>query len=315
MVVNKVGIVILNYLNYKDTLECVESIANLDYPSIEIVVVENGSANESREALKQRFGNDPRVTLLCSDTNLGYANGNNIGITFCREYKKCDYVLIANNDTIFDQADFLQILISADKENELVGAIGPKILNNNGSNNNPIDIDMNTKRIFKDLLINLSILLGVYKLIKKLESSLVNNKDQAFEKPLISNEGHPFILHGSAILLTPLYLNTFRGLYPGTFLYYEENILGIIFKKNQFQFLYQPNAVLLHKEDGSSKISNNNSSRINAKRHIRSIGKAAWLWLNSRSTVNEVVNSVSDGEKQFYKKYLKNINRRNKNVY
>ena len=38
----KVGIVVLNYMNYIDTIECIESIAILDYKNIVIVVVENG---------------------------------------------------------------------------------------------------------------------------------------------------------------------------------------------------------------------------------------------------------------------------------
>lgn len=302
---DKIGIVILNYLNYKDTIECVESTANLSYPSIEVVVVDNGSTNRSRAVLEKRFKDDRRITLLCAERNLGYAKGNNIGITFCRKYKKCDYVLIVNNDTIFDQEDFIQRLIASNKENTSVGAIGPRILSDNGGNSNPIYSDMNARRILKDLFINLSIIFGVYQFIKRVEGVLVKSTEQTIDRPMISSEHQPFLLHGSALLLTPLYLDSFRGLYPGTFLYYEENILGIIFKKNQLKFYYQPNASLLHKEDGSSKISNNNSSRINARRHFSSIGKAAWLMASSRSSVNRSVNRISEGEREFYQKQFK----------
>lgn len=299
----KIGIVILNYLNYKDTIECVESALNLSYPSIALVVVDNGSPNGSGAVLKQRFGDDPRITLLCTGENLGFAKGNNIGITFCTKYKQCDYVLIVNSDTLFDQEDFIQQLLASVPDDQPVGAIGPKIINSDGTSSNPIPIDMNGKRIVKDLMINFAIILGVYSFIKKAEEAIVKRADKPADRPLLSSEHKPFLLHGSALLLTPLYLASFRGLYPGTFLYYEENILGIIFKKNGLKFYYQPAARLLHKGDGSSKLSNNNSSRINARRHLGSIARAARLLAGSRASVNRSVNRISDGEREFYRNY------------
>ena len=53
----KLGIVILNYLNYKDTIECVNSILNMGYPVEGIVIVDNHSENDSFKILKTNTGN------------------------------------------------------------------------------------------------------------------------------------------------------------------------------------------------------------------------------------------------------------------
>ena len=49
------GIVILNYLNYKDTLECVKSLLGQSYKAFYIVIVDNHSANESYQVLRNNF--------------------------------------------------------------------------------------------------------------------------------------------------------------------------------------------------------------------------------------------------------------------
>ena len=51
----KVAIVILNYLNYKDTIECIESIKNQTYGNLETIVVENGSTNESWKLIEDKY--------------------------------------------------------------------------------------------------------------------------------------------------------------------------------------------------------------------------------------------------------------------
>ena len=60
----KIGIVILNYLNYLDTIECVDSIRQMDYKIAGIVIVDNGSYNESYSILGKiymSFHNDANV--------------------------------------------------------------------------------------------------------------------------------------------------------------------------------------------------------------------------------------------------------------
>lgn len=91
-------IVVLNWNGKDDCLECLQSVERIEYPNFEIVVVDNGSTDDSVPAIRMRF---PSVTLIETGENLGYAGGNNVGL---REAVTAgaDYVLLLNNDTVVD---------------------------------------------------------------------------------------------------------------------------------------------------------------------------------------------------------------------
>lgn len=90
-----VFIVILNYNGKSDTLECLKSFQAVTTPH-QIVVVDNGSTDESVSAIKETF---PDVIVIETGSNLGYAEGNNVGVRYSLE-KGADYILILNNDTV-----------------------------------------------------------------------------------------------------------------------------------------------------------------------------------------------------------------------
>lgn len=94
----------------------------LDYPNYEVVVVDNGSTDDSVEAISRQY---PDVTLLQTGANLGYAGGNNIGIRWAMEHG-VGYVLILNNDTIVSP-DLLSAFISAENILPAGSVLGAKI--------------------------------------------------------------------------------------------------------------------------------------------------------------------------------------------
>lgn len=113
---------ILNW-NQKDlTLECLESLAHLDYPNYRIVVVDNGSNDGEATAIRAQF---PSVTVLENGRNLGFAEGNNVGIRYALS-QGADYVLLLNNDTIVDP-QMLKVLVRVAESDEQVAIVGPKI--------------------------------------------------------------------------------------------------------------------------------------------------------------------------------------------
>jgi len=120
-----VCIVLLNWNNYEDTRECISSLKNLNYSNYKIILVDNYSTDGSYEKLKNDFSNDPAVNLLRTSRNLGFAGGNNIGITKALEIG-CDYVFILNNDTIVDK-DILNNLLEVFEKKENVGIATPLI--------------------------------------------------------------------------------------------------------------------------------------------------------------------------------------------
>jgi len=48
----KVAIIILNWNGWKDTLECFESVFRIDYPNYQVIVVDNGSTDDSVEHIR-----------------------------------------------------------------------------------------------------------------------------------------------------------------------------------------------------------------------------------------------------------------------
>lgn len=91
----RVAILILNWNGIRDTLETLESIQRLQYSNFEVVLVDNGSTDGSREAIATAF---PTVRLITPPANLGVAGGRNLGLEAILQQPDVDYVLFLDND-------------------------------------------------------------------------------------------------------------------------------------------------------------------------------------------------------------------------
>ena len=117
----KVSIILLNWNNFGDTKKCLESLRRIDYPNYRIIVVENGSEDDSLQQLERESG----IELIRNQENLGFAGGNNSGIKFAMK-EKFDYILLLNNDTEVD-GQFLSFLVAEMQSNARTGIAGSKI--------------------------------------------------------------------------------------------------------------------------------------------------------------------------------------------
>ena len=118
----KVSIIVLNWNGRNDTLECLESVERIEYPNFDVVVVDNGSNDDSVAAIHAKF---PEITLLETGKNLGYAGGNNVGIHHALQ-QNANYILLLNNDTVVDPA-LVQQFVEAGQLMPEGGAFGAKI--------------------------------------------------------------------------------------------------------------------------------------------------------------------------------------------
>jgi hypothetical protein len=118
----QVAIIVLNWNGRDDTLACLGSLSHLDYPNHEIVVIDNGSADDSVAAVQAAF---PSVTLIEAGDNLGFAGGNNLGLERAQAMH-ADYALLLNNDTEV-APDCLSQLVEAAEADPKVGVVGPMI--------------------------------------------------------------------------------------------------------------------------------------------------------------------------------------------
>ena len=124
----KVSVIVLSYKNWEFTRATLSSIlAFSDYQNMEIIVVDNGSGEEIQRNLKDFETRDPRIKLVLSDRNLGYAAGNNLGI---REATG-EYVILLNNDTYVTKG-WVRDLIRPLRLDESIGLVSP-LTNNIGN--------------------------------------------------------------------------------------------------------------------------------------------------------------------------------------
>ncbi len=110
----------LNWNRWPDTIACLESLMAQTVPLAEIIVVDNGSIDNSVEFISQRF---PTVTILQTGHNLGFAAGCNVGLARALDMEY-DYVLVVNNDATL-APDALERLLNVARED--VGILAPKI--------------------------------------------------------------------------------------------------------------------------------------------------------------------------------------------
>jgi len=122
-------VIVLNWNRKYDTLECLQSLQHVTYPNYKIIVVDNGSTDGSQELIKQRFHN---IVLIENRRNLGFAEGNNVGIRYALR-KGADYILLLNNDTIVDK-NLLTELVRIAESDYRIGICGPKIYFYNAPN-------------------------------------------------------------------------------------------------------------------------------------------------------------------------------------
>jgi GT2 family glycosyltransferase len=247
---SRIAVVILNYLNYEDTIACVNCALNQTYTNYEIIIVDNGSSNQSYNILYFIYGSCPRVTILHSKKNLGFARGNNLGIKYAKTKLKADYVFVCNSDILFEPDLFERI----EKVDYIgIGVITPTVYNLKKEQQPPT---ISTSNIYiKALSTILLTLLNwisspftsfIFRLIKQKKSMLPNYP--------VREKEEKYVLLGCSYFLTPEFFRYYNQLYPKTFLYWEEINLLVYIDKVKLRSVMIETSPVIHKEKGSTSL-------------------------------------------------------------
>ncbi len=105
----RVCISILNWNNARDTLLCVQSLKLIQKVQHDVVVLDNGSSDDSAALLRNHEG----FQLIESKTNLGFAGGHNLVMKKALE-QGYDYVWLLNNDSIVEEGCLENLIIEAE---------------------------------------------------------------------------------------------------------------------------------------------------------------------------------------------------------
>lgn len=114
-----VSFIILNWNGLERLKKCLSSLRKVKYPNKEIIVVNNGSTDESAFFIKKYF---PEIKIIELKKNVGYARGKNIGVSKA----KGKYILALDNDTIVTPNFLFPLVENLEKDNT-IGIVQPQI--------------------------------------------------------------------------------------------------------------------------------------------------------------------------------------------
>lgn len=99
-------------------MDLLKSIRSINYPYIEIIVVDNGSSSDPSSILTSEY---PEVKVIRSEKNLGFAGGNNLGM----DHAKGEFYFLVNNDTELSP-DIMTGLLKLFETHPDAGIVSPK---------------------------------------------------------------------------------------------------------------------------------------------------------------------------------------------
>ena len=139
-----VSIQILNWNRAEDTQIAIQSALNQTYENIEIIVIDNGSSDDSVRLIRKKFSN---IKLIELEKNFGCPGGRNLGIPYCNG----DFIFFLDNDGVLHK-DGVSNAMNTMRKNPNIGIVAGVVYEfNDKSEINPSIQIINPKK-FEDNL-------------------------------------------------------------------------------------------------------------------------------------------------------------------
>ncbi|MCU0455718.1 MAG: glycosyltransferase family 2 protein [Bacteroidales bacterium] len=226
-------IILLNYFNDNDTVECVESVKRSENIELPYIVVTDNSDGQSR--LGQELAFYPYLKILVPPANLGFGGGVNHALNWAVKNLTFEYLLVLNNDTLL-RTDTLKKLVEYAKAHPSFSLITPCII----TAENPPRIwyaggDINFSRM----------------------TPVVRNIGREYNGSDMTGTVTGFG-SGCAMLIVSASFNLRDKLFdPNIFIYDEDVELSIRLAREGKTIVYTGSAVVIHKCQGSQKKNTN----------------------------------------------------------
>lgn len=221
-------VIILNYNVYKDALECVASVRASTCGAVSILVIDNGSTDDSVSVLSRQL---PKGVAFLKNQNTGYAGGNNLGLRWGLKHG-ADYFFILNPDTRVKPDTIEKLVHFAQSAGPEVGFMGPRIFHPS----QPPTIYSNGGHIHWSLT----------------KATLRDHGRYAKDLELTKD---PFVTEyvtGTALFLSRTTLHKVGLMREDYFLYYEDTDWSLRCRKLGFKLFIVPAAVIYHEESKST---------------------------------------------------------------
>ncbi len=239
----KVAIILLNYKFENQTLECLDSLQDIDTSGIELTLYIVNNTLEGafdidhlkRNKLKEK------IVIINNSKNLGFAGGMNTGITAALKNGN-DYIMVLNNDTYVDPGFVRKLIIAIDKDNT-IGAVSPKIYFAKG-------YEFHADRYDEKELGKVIWYAGG---VMDWENVLASHRGvDEVDHGQYDMQMETDFLTGCCILFTREVLGKIGLFDERYFLYYEDNDISKRIKNGGFKVEYVPQSIIWHKNAGST---------------------------------------------------------------
>lgn len=225
---NELSIIIVSWNCKHYVFECLRTIYETSQANnYTIILVDNNSSDNTIEEVKEKFS---KIVCISNSTNVGFASANNQALMIA----KSRLVLFLNPDTLVHKNALLN-MIEYLSRNLQIAAIGPKILNHDGSTQYtgvrfPSNWNLFCETFFLDRIFPRSKIVGTHK-------ALYENYDAPFEVDYVQ---------GSALMIRKDILDQVGFFDTQYFMYFEETDLCYRIKESGERIHYFPYAQITH---------------------------------------------------------------------
>ena len=236
---NSVGIIILNYNTYDETVVCVRSIREKTTIPFHIYVVDNNSSDNSGKKLEKTYDSDNDVSVILNAVNSGYSAGNNVGIkeAVSNGHK---YIAIVNSDVEILN-DAFKIMIETLKSDDDIMIVGPSVINND-----KVESQILRKRLtFKTFLLDRH---PICDILRRKE----NEPDRYYSFSDVGVTKADGSVCGCCFCISAEDFRSIHYFDENVFLYYEEDIIAYKMLEKQKLAAVNADAKIWHKENIST---------------------------------------------------------------
>jgi GT2 family glycosyltransferase len=280
--------IVLNYLNHEQTFACVTDLLRQDSSDLEVVVVDNQSPNDSMSRLTEAFAHEPRVVILQSKENRGYAAGNNFGARWRISKGTVEYLLICNNDVRIPDPSTVRRMVDFAESKKDLGGLGPMVLTPNGFPQGPY-------RRPRVLLRTVRFLLPVFPVVYRIWRRRFRKTKAA---PCYAVVGAFMLMKAGPFIQANLFDER-------TFLGAEEYILTERLRKAGYRFYHLPSIAVVHDHAHSAIVRTGGEVR-----HFQAGLASMMYYLREYRGVNGLSLRLFEASARFYGRIFLPVRRR-----
>lgn len=216
-----VSFVVLNWNGLSDTKLCIESIKDQTYPHTELIIVDNGSTDGSKDYFRELEG----IKFVDLEQNTGFTGGHIAG----REQAKGEFLAIINNDLVLDP-DWTNACLETFDRHRDAAVVGGK--NYQWNHDNPVGNTDNQFYSYQEL-----------------------DPQTGYTRTLLTGENECPVdaVSGAALMIKQSQLKAVGYFDDDFFAYYEENDLIARLTRAGYRAYYNPAAMAWHKIAASTK--------------------------------------------------------------